>query len=75
MHCELWLGGVELQAVGSRDEAFAVVAGDGLDVFVADGCSCGVGGCSFEAVVADDACFGCCAAFSAARYLFGELET
>jgi hypothetical protein len=75
VYCELRLGGVELQAIGAGDEVALAGAGDGFDIFVADGCSCGVGGCSFEAVVADDACFGCCAAFSAARYLFGELET
>ena len=69
VHCELWLGGVELQAVGSRDEAFAVVAGDGLDVFIADGCSSGVRGCSLQIVVAAG-----CAICRATRHLFDESE-
>jgi hypothetical protein len=73
--CELWLRGVELQAVGAGDEiAFAVVAGDGFDIFVADCRSGGVGGGSLQVVVAAGACFGCCATCCATRYLFDESE-
>jgi hypothetical protein len=66
VYCELRLGGVELQAIGAGDEVALASAGDGFDIFVTDSRSRGMGGCSFEVVVAAVACLGCCAVFSAA---------
>lgn len=53
MHGELGRGAGELGAVGAGYHAAgAVVAGNGFDVFVADGGAGGVGGGAAEVVVA-----------------------